>query len=116
MAVPDLPPEGAAQAAPFLRAAGGEASVPDGWVSEPAGDWNGEAVEVVYDPRLYDVRVLPSERVDDREQALVANGWSYRGTDGHRSMWVRDRAAMARRRLEPSGHPPAGRDLDGVDP
>lgn len=98
----DLPPDGR----PVVRPHRGDVQVPAGWVAESAGDWNGPESEVVYNPRLYDVMVVPSADTEDREGELAAAGWSYQGTDGFTVLWVRDRAAAARAALDRSSRQP----------
>jgi hypothetical protein len=100
---------------PVLRPADHTGPIPVGWVAEPIGDWNGAAAQVAYDPRLYDVQVVASDLVDDREHEMIAAGWAYAGTDGISSMWLRDRAAAARAALRQASAPADDRRLGGPE-
>ena len=87
---------------PYLRPASPEgvapAPCPAGHLVEPAGHWEGRRMEVVYDPRRFDVAFLrgSSSRVRD---GLARTSWERSRTDGDNEMWIRDRALATRRRL-----------------
>ncbi len=89
---------------PYLRPAAPEgttpAPCPPGGQAEPAGIWHGKAMEVVYDPRRHDVVFLRGAVSATVEDGLRATGWEHRLSDGANQMWTRDRAALARRRLD----------------
>ena len=95
-----------------MRALGDEAPVPEGCVVEPAGRWNDREVEVVYDPRRYQVALVRDGVLDDLEGRLSAGGWEYQGTDGRVSLWVRDQVMAARAALGRLDTAP-GRELGG---
>ena len=97
---PGLRPSSGRPDGPYLRPRGDDGPVPEGWTTEPAGEWDGRDAEVVYDPRRYDVRVVQSAETEDREGDLASAGWAYEGTDGYAVMWVRDRVAAARAALD----------------
>lgn len=88
---------------PYLRPQSPESAPPTepppGHVVEPAGAWKGRPMEVVYDPRRYDVAFLRATLSAKLESGLVDTGWEYRLGDGPNQMWVRDRMALAHRRL-----------------
>lgn len=80
--------------------------VPEGWMIQPVGDWNGGAALVAYDPRRYQVMLangVTAEQVDlpgrtGPADALYRSGWEPYGFDHglRRSLWVRDLLAVAR--------------------
>lgn len=87
---------------PFLRSAApqhGEEAVPHGWVAEPAGEWGGRPVEVVYDARRHDVMVSEGVVRDDTSAALRADGWMRCAVEGRRTLWARGRIAATREAL-----------------
>lgn len=88
---------------PYLRPAPPEGSpslsCPPGRQAQPAGLWHGKAMEVVYDPRCHDVVFVLGGITPGVQGALEASGWDRRLTDGPNEMWIRDRSAIARRRL-----------------
>ena len=89
---------------PYLRPAPPEGAppfaCPDGQVAEPAGIWHGRWMEVVYDPTRHDVALLREGVSAGVEEGLRGTGWEKRLTDGPNQMWIRDRIALAQRRLE----------------
>ena len=88
---------------PFLRPLSPDdapAPCPPGMVAEPAGTWSGRHMEVVYDPRRHDVAFTRGEPTGTVTASLAATGWACQRSDGQAAMWVRDRLALARRRLE----------------
>jgi hypothetical protein len=87
---------------PFLRPAtdfGAVAKpVPSGWQSQAIGTWRGRAVEVIYDPRAYDVAFVRGSA--PKITAAMANtGWTRCGRDGRHEWWIRDRVEAATSRL-----------------
>ncbi len=88
---------------PYLRPRSREdapAPCPPGCATEPAGIWGGRAMEVVYDPRRHDVALLLGDASPEVRHGLVATGWRHQRGDGDTQLWVRDRLALARQRLE----------------
>lgn len=89
---------------PYLRPQPPEgvpsAPCPPGQLVEAAGVWGGEVMEVVYDPRHHDVVFVRGEVSAKIQSGLVDTGWEHRLTDGANQMWVRDRRALAHRRLQ----------------
>lgn len=83
---------------PFLRAPGRARLAPAGWVSEPAGVWDGRLVEVVYDPHRHQVLFVRNSRSD--ELAFVDAGFRQVAVDGEQGMWVRDLVAETEARLD----------------
>ncbi len=88
---------------PYLRPAPPEgvpsADCPPGRQAEPAGVWHGRAMEVVYDPHRHDVVFLRGEQSTTVHGGLADNRYERALSDGPNQMWVRDRIALARRRL-----------------
>lgn len=99
---------------PFLRPAPPEghpsAPCPPGWAVEPAGLWHDRQMEVVYDPSRHDVLFLRG-RQPMLEPRLGDIGWEHTLSDGDNQMWVRDRAALARRALDDAAVDAPGRAL-----
>lgn len=89
---------------PFLRPAPPEGapslSCPEGQVAHPAGIWHGKAMEVVFDPARHDVALLREGVSANVEDGLRSVGYEHRLTDGSNQIWIRDRAGIARQRLE----------------
>lgn len=95
--------EEAMTADPYLRPAspeGAPAPCPPGHTAEPAGTWGGRSMEVVYDPRRNDVAFVLGETSSVVRHGLVATGFRHQDSDGDNQLWVRDRMALARERLE----------------
>lgn len=88
---------------PYLRPAPPEGAppceCPDGHTAEAAGNWYGRAMEVVYDQSRHDVAFVLGDSVEVTD-ALRATGWELRRTNETDEMWIRDRAAHSRCRLE----------------
>jgi hypothetical protein len=78
---------------PFLRATDRGQLAPVGWVSEPAGQWAGKEVDVVYDPRRHDVAFLRGEPGNNIRDGFRDTGYRRVAVDGTNEMWVRDRLA-----------------------
>lgn len=98
--------------APFLRPPDTSASLPNGWVSEPAGRWTGAPMNVAYDPRRHNVmftRTAVNATVTD---GLQRAGWVRQAGDGTNEMWVRDRLAATRAALDRAGRS-AGVEIGG---
>lgn len=97
---------------PYLRPAFPEGTpspdCPPGRQAEPAGVWHGQAMEVVYDPARHDVVFLRGEQSTAVHRGLAGNGYESVLIDGPNQMWVRDRIALARRRLERVPPPATG--------
>ena len=93
---------------PFLRLAPPEGAppqpCPDGTAAHPVGIWHGRWMEIVYDPTRHDVACLRGGVSPEVADGLRRIGYEHRLTDGANELWVRDRAALARRRL---GHIPS---------
>lgn len=64
------------------------------------GEWNGRPTEVVFDPNRHDVVCIRGHLSADVIRGLDATGWDLRLTDGVNELWVRDRAALVRARLD----------------
>jgi hypothetical protein len=56
---------------------------------------------VVYDPRRFEIAVT-SFSAEMTAGNLEAEGWDPMASDGHRSLWARDRIAAARHALDRS--------------
>lgn len=85
---------------PFLRPTDRARLAPVGWVSEPAGQWAGKEVEVVYDPRRHQVLLVRNDPGDSSRAAIADNGYRRTAVDGQQEMWVRDRVAHTQARLD----------------
>ena len=78
---------------PFLRPTSRARLAPVGWTSEPAGQWAGREVEVVYDPRQHQVVLCRNDPGDRTRAELAGAGYRRCASDGTQEMWVRDLAA-----------------------
>ena len=100
---------------PYLRPAPGDdepsGPCPPGHVAEAAGLWNGEAMEVVYDPERHSVCFVRGEVGGEVRGGLEASGWESTVTDGRSQLWVRDRADAMRQLLDSVSVPAPGRGL-----
>lgn len=76
---------------------------PVGWVAEPAGQWAGREVEIVYDPRRHDVVLVRSEPNDTARAGIAESGYRRIAVEGLQEMWVRDRVEGAQVRLDELG-------------
>ena len=76
---------------PFLRPTDRGKLAPVGWVSEPAGQWGGRDVDVVYDPRHHDMLFLRHDPGEKARHAFRGVGYRRVAVDGDHEMWVRDR-------------------------
>ena len=85
---------------PFLRPTSRARLAPVGWTSEPAGQWAGREVEVVYDPRRHQVVLCRNDPGDRTRAELAGAGYRRCASDGTQEMWVRDRSAEAAAALE----------------
>lgn len=85
---------------PFMRPTDRGRLAPVGWVSEPAGQWDGKEVEVVYDPRRHQVVLLRNDPGDTTRDAIAESGYRRIAHDGRQEMWVRDRVDTAQARLD----------------
>ncbi len=72
---------------------------PAGCVAEPAGTWEGQPQEIVYDPRRHQITLLHGRPSAAFEAALTETGWEPQAVEGEHQWWVRDRLAEARRQL-----------------
>lgn len=86
--------------------------VPPGWVTEPAGRWDGVEVDVVYDPRCREVMFSPPTEPSRTAQVEEA-GWRVVSAAPERVFWTRDRSAATRSVLGRLGHGARGADRDG---
>ena len=89
---------------PFLRPTDRGRLGPVGWTSEPAGTWAGKEVEVVYDPRRHQVRMVRSDLGDPSRATIAETGYRRIAVDGYQEMWVRDRVAQMQARLDRLEH------------
>jgi len=85
---------------PFLRPTSRARLAPVGWTSEPAGQWAGREVEVVYDPRQHQVVLCRNDPGDRTRAELAGAGYRRCASDGTQEMWVRDRSAEVTAALE----------------
>ena len=96
---------------PFLRPTSRARLAPVGWTSEPAGQWAGREVEVVYDPSKHQIVLCRNDPGDHMRSELADAGYRRYATDETQEMWVRDKAASAdaavARSTDRSQHRPA---------
>ena len=85
---------------PFLRATDRGKLAPVGWVSEPAGQWAGREVDVVYDPRRHDVLLVRNDPGENAREGFREIGYRRVAIDGQNEMWVRDRLAVVASRMD----------------
>lgn len=90
---------------PFLRATDRGQLAPVGWVSEPAGQWAGKEVDVVYDPRRHDVALVRGGASNPLREGLRDVGYRRVAVDGTSEMWVRDRLAVVTEALDRVAQP-----------
>ena len=102
---------------PFMRATDRGQLAPLGWVSEPAGQWGGRPVDIVYDPRRHDCLLLRGRTSQHLKVGFAEAGYRPVATDGSHELWVRDRVDSARAALaridRAAGARPAGLGLPG---
>ena len=103
---------------PQLRPLGANGPIPPQWQTLPAGKNHRGELELVYDPRRYDVLVVHSDlrgifprlpheaSADLMLDALGVTGWEPLNWGGQPRLWVRDREAA---RLLASEHREAGK-------
>lgn len=89
---------------PFMRPTDRARLAPVGWVAEPAGQWAGREVEVVYDPRRHDVVLVRGDATDAARSAIGGGGYRRIAVEDSQEMWVRDRVGVAQVRFEALGH------------
>ncbi|MCU0267296.1 MAG: hypothetical protein MUF83_01480 [Acidimicrobiales bacterium] len=85
---------------PFLRPTDRGKLAPVGWVSEPAGQWAGREVEVVYDPGRHDVAFVRGDVTDEARAGFAEGGYRRVAVDGTSEMWVRDHAEVVAAALD----------------
>lgn len=74
---------------PFLRATDRARLAPVGWTSEPAGEWAGREVEVVFDPSQHQIVLLRNAPSDPTLMVLANQGFRRLAVDGSQEMWMR---------------------------
>ena len=74
---------------PFLRATDRARLAPVGWTSEPAGEWAGREVEVVFDPSQHQIVLLRNAPSDPTRTVLADQGFRRLAVDGSQEMWMR---------------------------
>ena len=89
---------------PFLRPTDRARLAPVGWASEPAGQWAGKEVEIVYDPRRHQVLMVRNDLGDPSRTAIAETGYRRIAVDGKQERWVRDRVAQTQARLDRLEH------------
>lgn len=89
---------------PFLRATDRAPLAPVGWAAEPAGQWSGKEMEIVYDPRRHQVLLVRNPLPNATRSALAGAGYQRMTVDGSQEAWVRDRLATVRAGLEQCDH------------
>lgn len=85
---------------PFLRPTERGRLAPVGWAAEPAGQWAGKEVEIVYDPQRHQVLLLRDEPGDATRTAIAGTGYRRIAVVDKQEMWVRDRPAATQERLD----------------
>ena len=102
---------------PFLRSADRPPLAPVGWAAQPAGQWGGRDMEIVYDPRRHQVLLVRNQLPDATRSALAGSGYQRMTVDGSQEVWVRDRLTNLRVGLEQSnriGSAKRGVELGGL--
>lgn len=97
---------------PFLRRADRGQLAPVGWVSQPAGLWGGQPVDIVYDPDRHDCLLTRTAMPEHLRAGFAGAGYRRVATDnggGGQELWVRDRADAARAALARLDHTVAKR-------
>ena len=86
---------------PFLRSRDRAQLAPVGWVSQPAGLWGGQPVDIVYDPDRHDCLLTRTAMPDHLRAGVAGAGYRRIASDssGGQELWVRDRADAARAAL-----------------
>lgn len=87
---------------------------PQGWIAEPISRWDGSEVEVVYDPRRFEVAVTSSSGASTA--SFEAGGWELQATDGRQGLWIRDRTVAAHAALAQHDQRPVGTEAGGLGP
>lgn len=78
---------------PFLRATDRARLAPVGWTSEPAGEWAGREVEVVFDPSQHQIVLLRNAPGDPTRMVLADLGFMRLAVDASQEMWMRSLGA-----------------------
>ena len=96
---------------PFLRRSDRGQLAPVGWVSQPAGLWGGQAVDIVFDPDRHDCLLTRTAMPDHLRAGFAGAGYRRIASDngGGQELWVRDRADAARAALGRLDHAVATR-------
>ena len=91
---------------PFLRRSDRGQLAPVGWVSQPAGLWGGQPVDIVYDPNRHDCLLTRTAMPDHLRAGFAGAGYRRIASDngGGQELWVRDRADAARAALARLDH------------
>lgn len=84
---------------------------PPGQVAEPAGLWEGEHKEIVYDPSEHEVLIVRGNVAEALDSGLTKTGWQRQHEDGATHLWVRDRVEAARQAFAAATPTDAGRSL-----
>jgi hypothetical protein len=88
-----------------IRPEGSGPPLPDGWVAQPVR-WNGQAMEVAFNPQRYKVARFTAHQMDrgDRRRLFGQAGWRQVGVDREGAeLWIADRAQVQRSRLDRLG-------------
>lgn len=94
-----------------IRREGSGDPLPAGWVARPIR-WNGEAMEVAYDPQQVQVLRAMARHMDleGRRRIFRQAGWRQIGPDSEGvELWVADREHLAAGHLDRLAHGPGAR-------
>jgi hypothetical protein len=84
---------------PFLRRRDRGQLAPVGWTSEPAGNWDGHPVDVVYDPARHQILLARNQLPQHLHDGLTEAGYRPFATAGPQTAWVRDHSTATRNAL-----------------
>jgi hypothetical protein len=90
---------------PYLRSPDSDTPLPDGWTTEPAGQWNEHEIDIAYHPARHDFMLVRGTEGDDINGRLEQIGYQFIATDGQTWLWYRDRLTAARNQLERTSGP-----------
>ena len=78
---------------PFIREVGRARLAPVGWMAQPAGEWAGREIEIVFDPDRHQVVKFTEPPSVLTKVAIAAHGFRPLASAGRQEMGVRDEAA-----------------------
>ena len=76
---------------PFIREVGRARLAPVGWMAQPAGEWAGREIEIVFDPERHQVVKFTEPPSVLTKVAMAAEGFRPLASAGRQEMWVAKR-------------------------